>query len=158
MIAAEAEVGLFARHPHGGGSYAGRLICRALCQGVAQHYLDGRSGVKDFDVWSSYGPFPYGGGARRITACRSSGATPETCRRSPAAGSTCSADRSTGRSAPTRPMRCEASRRGAHRHGPGTGRKAVVLICPDHLVGEIVWPTAGILRLHPLPEPGTAPR
>jgi len=24
--------------------------------------------------------------------------------------------------------------------------KAVVLICPEHLVGEIIWPAAGILR------------
>jgi hypothetical protein len=30
-IAVEAEAGLFARHPHGAGRYAGRLLCRALC-------------------------------------------------------------------------------------------------------------------------------
>ncbi len=63
-LAAEVEAGLFARHPRGAGRYAGRLICRALCQGAALHYLDGRNGVKDFDVWSFYaqradGPFPY---------------------------------------------------------------------------------------------------
>jgi hypothetical protein len=63
-LAAEAEAGLFARHPHGAGRNADRLLCRALCQGAALHYLDGRNGVKDFDVWSFYaalgdGPFPY---------------------------------------------------------------------------------------------------
>jgi hypothetical protein len=63
-LAAEAEAGLFARRPQRAGRYAGRLICRALCQGAALHYLDGRTGVKDFDVWSFYvahgdGPFPY---------------------------------------------------------------------------------------------------
>ena len=63
-LAAEVEAGLFARHPRGAGRYVGRLICRALCQGAALHYLDGRNGVKDFDVWSFYaqradGPFPY---------------------------------------------------------------------------------------------------
>jgi hypothetical protein len=63
-IAAEAEAGLFARRPQGAGRYAGRLLCRALCQGAALHYLDGKNGVKDFDVWSFYaalddGPFPY---------------------------------------------------------------------------------------------------
>jgi hypothetical protein len=63
-IAADVEAGLFARHPQGAGRYAGRLICRALCQGAALHYLDGSNGVKDFDVWSFYamrddGPFPY---------------------------------------------------------------------------------------------------
>jgi hypothetical protein len=63
-LAAEAEAGLFARRPRGAGRYAGRLLCRALCQGAALHYLDGANGVKDFDVWSFYaalsdGPFPY---------------------------------------------------------------------------------------------------
>jgi hypothetical protein len=63
-LAAEAETALFARHPSGAGRYAGRLLCRALCQGAALLYLDGRTGVKDFDVWSFYaaladGPFPY---------------------------------------------------------------------------------------------------
>jgi len=63
-LAAEVEAGLFARHPQGAGRYAGRLVCRALCQGAALHYLDSSNGVKDFDVWSFYaqradGPFPY---------------------------------------------------------------------------------------------------
>ena len=44
--------------------YADRVLCVALCQGAALHYLDGRNGVKDFDVYTFYaelptGPFPY---------------------------------------------------------------------------------------------------
>jgi hypothetical protein len=63
-LAAAAEAALFARHPDGAGRYAGRLLCRALCQGAALHFVDGRHEVKDFDVWSFYaargdGPFPY---------------------------------------------------------------------------------------------------
>jgi hypothetical protein len=63
-LAEQAETGLFARNPGGAGRYAGRLLCRALCQGAALHYIDGKRGVKDFDVWSFYsqleaGPFPY---------------------------------------------------------------------------------------------------
>jgi hypothetical protein len=53
-LAAQVEAGLFARHPGGAGRYAGLLLCRALCQGAALHYLDGKNGVKDFDVWSFY--------------------------------------------------------------------------------------------------------
>ena len=63
-LAAEVEAGLFARDPQGPGRYAGRLVCRALCQGAALHYVDAANGVKDFDVWSFYAqradrPFPY---------------------------------------------------------------------------------------------------
>jgi hypothetical protein len=73
-LAADVEAGLFARLPRGAGRYAGRLVCRALCQGAALHYLDGTNGVKDFDVWSFYaergdGSFPYrwrGSGLRPV--------------------------------------------------------------------------------------------
>jgi hypothetical protein len=41
---------LFARHRLLGQRYAQRVLCVALCQGAALHYLDGRNGVKDFDV------------------------------------------------------------------------------------------------------------
>ncbi|HVB41191.1 MAG TPA: hypothetical protein VNF47_00625 [Streptosporangiaceae bacterium] len=64
-FACDHERGLFARHPDGAGRFAGRLLGRALCQGGALHYLDGRTGVKDLDVWSFYAeipggrPFPY---------------------------------------------------------------------------------------------------
>ncbi len=47
-LAAEAE--LFERNPRGSGRYAGRLLGRALCQGAALHYVNGKNGVKDFDV------------------------------------------------------------------------------------------------------------
>lgn len=44
--------------------YRRRLICVALCQGAALHYVYGQTGVKDLDVWSFYvehptQPFPY---------------------------------------------------------------------------------------------------
>jgi len=62
-LAADAEADLFRRNPQGSGRYAGRLLCRALCQGAALHYVNKRNGVKDFDVWSFYAqyddwPFP----------------------------------------------------------------------------------------------------
>src|SRR5258708_22622037 len=31
-----------------------RYLCRALCQGAAMHYVDGRTGVKDLDVYSFF--------------------------------------------------------------------------------------------------------
>jgi hypothetical protein len=54
----------FARYPRWKHLYANRVICIALCQGAAQHFVDGKNGVKDFDVWTFYAdhqdaPFPY---------------------------------------------------------------------------------------------------
>lgn len=49
---------LFARKPDTGRLYADRLFAVALCQGAALHYVDGRNGVKDFDVWSFYDQHP----------------------------------------------------------------------------------------------------
>jgi hypothetical protein len=34
--------------------YQDRVLCVALCQGAALHFLDGRTGVKDFDVWTFF--------------------------------------------------------------------------------------------------------
>lgn len=44
--------------------YRDRVICVALCQGAALHYVNGKNGVKDIDVWTFFaehptGPFPY---------------------------------------------------------------------------------------------------
>jgi len=40
--------------------YADRRVAVTLAQGAALHYVDGRNGVKDFDVWSFYAPIPDG--------------------------------------------------------------------------------------------------
>lgn len=63
-IAGRDREEFFSRYPR----YAlllGRLICVALCQGAALHLLDGRNGIKDFDVWTFFSarpgdpPFPW---------------------------------------------------------------------------------------------------
>ncbi len=36
----------------------GGLVCVALCQGAALHFVDGQNGVKDFDVWTFYAARP----------------------------------------------------------------------------------------------------
>jgi hypothetical protein len=52
---AEADrLAFFRRKPDTSRLYSRRLFAVALCQGAALHYLDGKSGVKDFDVWSFY--------------------------------------------------------------------------------------------------------
>ena len=39
-------------------SWANRRIAVVLAQGGARHYLDGTTGVKDFDVWTFYAAIP----------------------------------------------------------------------------------------------------
>src|SRR5687768_16212607 len=63
-LAASDREDLFARKPEIRRLYAHRLFAVGLCQGAALHYVDGKNGVKDFDVWSFYTaspqrPFPY---------------------------------------------------------------------------------------------------
>ncbi len=63
-IAARDRDDLFRRKPDLGQLYSGQLIAVALCQGAALHYLDGKNGIKDFDIWSFYRaargrPYPY---------------------------------------------------------------------------------------------------
>lgn len=38
--------------------YADRRVAVTLAQGAALHYLDGRNGVKDLDVWTFYAAIP----------------------------------------------------------------------------------------------------
>jgi hypothetical protein len=144
-LAAEAEAGLFARHPHGAGRYAGRLLCRALCQGAARHYLDGETGVKDFDVWSFYaaladGPFPY-----RWRGTVDFG--PSRFGRWPGDQPSYAGRRVDllGRSLP---VAVDADPATALREYLSSARtasakalaaKAVVMIAPEHAVGECVW-------------------
>jgi hypothetical protein len=40
--------------------YRDRVLLVTLCQGAALHYLDGRNGVKDLDVWTFYAHHPEG--------------------------------------------------------------------------------------------------
>ncbi len=48
---------MFERSPHW-SPYRDRLLCVALCQGAALHYVDGSNGVKDFDVWTFFAALP----------------------------------------------------------------------------------------------------
>lgn len=151
-LAAEAEAGLFARRPRGAGRYAGRLICRALCQGAALHYLDGRTGVKDLDIWSFYaahgdGPFPY---RWRGTADygpskfgRYPGDPPSfTGRRVDMLG------RSLNVPPGAEPVTALRDYLFAARTDSASelAAKAVVLISPEQLVGKVVWPRTGAPR------------
>ena len=149
-LAADAEAELFRRNPQGSGRYAGRLLCRALCQGAALHYVDGSNGVKDFDVWSFYAryddwPFP-----ARWRGTRDFG--PSKFGRYPGDPPRYSGRRVDllGRSLPAEPgadpadvlRRYLAARRTDS--AKALAAKAVVLIHPENRAGEIVWPVSHV--------------
>jgi hypothetical protein len=48
----------FRRYPHWSVLYSQRLLCVALCQGAALHFVDATNGIKDFDVWSFFCEIP----------------------------------------------------------------------------------------------------
>ncbi|MGH3295201.1 MAG: hypothetical protein ACRDP7_25730 [Trebonia sp.] len=128
------------------GRYAGRLLCRALCQGAALHFLDGKNGVKDFDVWSFYaalddGPFPY-----RWRGTADFG--PSKFDRYPGDPPSYSGRRVDllGRSLPVTLDADPAAvlrdyLSAAHTAtAKALAAKAVILISPDQSVGQCVWP------------------
>lgn len=57
-LATTDQADLFARKPETARLYANRRFAIALCQGAALHYIDGRNGVKDLDVWCFYAESP----------------------------------------------------------------------------------------------------
>jgi hypothetical protein len=56
-VLAEKDHAFFTR-PDGRPEYKSRRLVAALAQGGALHYLDGRTGVKDLDVWTFYAAIP----------------------------------------------------------------------------------------------------
>lgn len=136
---------LFTRFPETGRRYHDRLIAIALCQGAALHYLNGKNGVKDFDVWSFFRahkdkPFPYRRNASADFGISKFGKSPDwdhfVGRRVDLLGRSlpCSdgdipidvlrAHLSMGRSASARAL----------------AAKAMILIYPDDQLGTVVWP------------------
>jgi hypothetical protein len=147
-LAAEVEARLFARKPQGAGRYAGRLLCRALCQGAALHYLDASNGVKDFDVWSFYascsdGPFPYRWRGTADYGPSKFGRFPDdppsfTGRRVDFLGRSLDVPLDAEPATVLRDYLSVARTASAR----ALAKKAVVLIYPERLAGKVVWPPA----------------
>ena len=144
-IARKDREDLFKRKQDTGRLYSNRLFAVALCQGGALHYIDGKNGIKDIDVWSFYTehpdrPFPY-----RRRGVSDLGI--------PKFGTTEGFEHFVGRRVdligrslqnadandPVGTLRkylhngqTESARQLAH--------KAVILLEPEHLFGTVVWP------------------
>lgn len=140
---------MFARNPHL-EVYRDRVLLVALCQGAALHYVDGKNGVKDLDVYTFYAAAPgvmlhpqrratadfgesefgYWSKEKLIKERRYVGRRVDLLQRSLRV------------SPETDPV---AAVRGWLAHGAGTPaflrQKAVVGIWPKKHLGEIIWPS-----------------
>jgi hypothetical protein len=146
LIAREDREDLFKRLPKWKRLYKDRILCVALCQGAALHFLAGKNGVKDFDVWTFYAehpeaPFP----ARRIAykdfGESKFGALPNDIK--PFVGRRVDL---IGRSLRVKPgsdpfqVIRDFLRKGRTASARELAKKAVVLLEPEGLLGKIVWP------------------
>lgn len=139
---------LFARKPRY-SPLARRLVCIALCQGAAQHLLDGENGVKDFDVWAFFAahpddpPFPWR--RRKVSDFgdpkfgRSPDAASFVGRRVDLLGRTIDDPAKTDPAAVLREYLSEGRTKTARR----LSEKAAMLLEPTDLLGTVAWP-AGV--------------
>ena len=58
LIAQKDQIEFFEKHTEWAKLYSVRKICIALCQGAALHYIDGSTGINDFDVYTFYRKHP----------------------------------------------------------------------------------------------------
>ena len=146
-IAQADRESLFQRKPETGRLYSKRLFAVALCQGAALHYLDGKNGIKDFDVWSFYRasperPFP----ARRVGKADFGDPKFGTSDGSSQFKGRC-VDL-IGRSLCAKNFRDPIAVLQGYLLGRVSqsakclGKKAMVMIYPPEVLGQIVWPMA----------------
>jgi len=136
----------FVRYPRWRKLYAKRIICIALCQGAALHYLDGKNGVKDFDIWTFYSehpeaPFPY-----RRMGHKDFGISKFGCHPSDIGKFKGRCVDLIGRSLKFRKSADPVQVVKSYLSNPTTKsanelkRKAVVMLYPEMLFGRIIWP------------------
>lgn len=136
----------FKRNPKWRKLYANRIMCTALCQGAALHYVNGENGVKDFNVWTFYyehskGPFPY---RRRGEmdfgiskfGCHPSDSEKYKGRRIDMIGRSLKVRKSTDPVKTIQNYLSKPPTKSAYE----LRKKAVVFLTPERYMGKIVWP------------------
>lgn len=144
-IAREEREDLFARHPEWALLYRRRMLCSALCQDAALHFINGASGFQDFEVWTFYAEHPEASFPHHLVTHRDLGKSK--FGRDPASRAYEGRRiRLTGRSLPGEPVGdpIEVVQRYLRRGDTPSSRelrqKAVVLIEPEDFLGYVVWP------------------
>lgn len=146
----------FKRHREYAILYRKRVLCTALCEDAALHFINGQTGVLTFDVWTFYAEHPeasfphwheerYDFGRSRFGRLASA---PETFKGRPVnlAGRSIEASPT---DAPIDALQYYLRR--AHNPVPRRlAQKAVVMIEPEPLAGYLAWPTLVPARPAPI--------
>jgi len=156
-IARAEREDFFSRHKEYAILYRKRVLCTALCGDAALHYMNGMTGISNFEVWTFYAEHPEAsfphwyeerhdyGASRKFSRSPSA---PETFKGRPVDLA--------GRSIEAAPLDdpLEALqhylRRGSTPVARRLGEKAVVLLEPDRLAGYVAWPTLVPARPAPI--------
>ena len=156
-IARLERVDFFERHREYAILYRKRVICTALCEGAALHYINGQTGVEGFAVWTFYAEhpeasFPYWHEERydygRSQKFGRLAAAPDSFKGRPVDLSGRSIDASPADD-PVEALQYYL-RRGSTPVARRLAEKAVVLIEPEKLAGYVVWPTLVPARPTPI--------
>ncbi|MFD8249671.1 hypothetical protein [Nocardia sp. NPDC059691] len=143
-LAYEDHAELMRRHPHL-RVLRDRVLLTALCQGGALHWVDGKNGVKDLDVFTFYARHPEQPYPPRRRKCRDFGAS-DLGRHPADVGHSGRRIDFMGKDldVPVDADPVDAVR--SYLRGRRTrtawhlSRKAVVVIDPNHLFGHVIWP------------------
>lgn len=136
---------LFERKPELGALYKDKLMCIALCQGAALHYIDNKNGIKDFDVWSFFEQhkdrqFPYRRNVPYDFGDPKFGKSADRPnfigRRVDCLGRSLEKAKNETAIATLQKYLIESKTRTAQE----LAKKAVVIIYPNELLGTVVWP------------------
>lgn len=142
---------LFRRNDRLRRLYEDRVLCIALCQGAALHVVDGRNGIKDWDVWTFFRMHPEAPFPPRRRVEREFG--------DPRFGRSIIRSEYLGRCVDLlgRAIECPEGvdpaaairrylRQGRTASAKALADKAVVLVDPEERCGDIVWPIGAEAR------------
>lgn len=136
----------FEHNPKWRKLYATRIMCIALCQGAALHYVDGENGISDFDVWTFYyehskGPYPHRRRGEKDFGISKFGCHPMDSdnfdgRRIDLIGRSLKVRKRTDPIKTIRQYLSEPRTKSAKE----LSQKAVVFLTPEKYMGKIIWP------------------
>jgi len=140
----------FGRHNEWAILYRKRIVCSALCQEAALHYLNGTTGVREFNVWTFYAEhpeaqFPFQQIAKRDFGKSRFGQDPQ----SPEAYQGRRVELQ-GRSLDCKPgddpieVLQQYLKSGETPSARELREKAVVLLEPEKYLGYVVWPSLAV--------------